>query len=77
MKLPVELTGLKLQPYAAEEAFINLDEEGFNLNRLSGGFYINLSKKVKGDIYYLWQTSESDTGWEDTNVIGTSLKFYF
>jgi hypothetical protein len=77
VKLPVELTPLKLQPYVAEEAFFNLDKEGFNRNKVYGGFYINLSKNIKGDIYYAWLASESDTGWEDTNVIGTSLKFYF
>jgi len=77
VKLPVELTELKLQPYLAEETFTNLDEEGFNNNRMSGGFSINLSKKVKGDIYYLWQASKLDGGWKDVNVIGTSLRFYF
>lgn len=77
VKLPVELTALKLQPYVAEELFINLDEEGFNRNRLAGGFYINLSKNIKGDIYYLWQTSKSDRKWDDINVIGTGLRFYF
>jgi hypothetical protein len=77
VKLPVELTGLKLQPYVAEEVFINLDEEGFNRNRLYSGFSVNVSKKVKGDIYYLWQTSKSDGKWNDINVIGTGLRFYF
>jgi hypothetical protein len=77
VKLPVELAPLKLQPYVEEEVFINLDKEGFDLNRLSGGFSVNLSKKVKGDIYYLWQASELDGGWKDVNVIGASLKFYF
>jgi hypothetical protein len=77
LRFPVELTPLKLQPYVAEEAFINLDEEGFNLNRLSGGFYIGFSKNIKGDVYYLWQASELDDGWKDVNVVGTSVKFYF
>jgi len=75
--LPVELTALKLQPYFAEEVFICMNGESFNSNRVSSGFNINLSKNIKGDIYYAWLASESDTGWEDTNVIGTSLKFYF
>jgi len=77
VKWPVELTKLKLQPYLAEEAFINLDEEGFSRNRMYSGFSINLSKKVKGDIYYLRQTSKSGEKWEDINVIGTGLRFYF
>lgn len=77
VKLPVELTELKLQPYFAEEVFISMDGEDFNRNRMSGGFSINLSKKIKGDIYYLWQADKSDGSWEDTNVIGTGLRLYF
>lgn len=77
VKLPLELTELKLQPYLADEVFINLDKEGYNRNRLYGGVSFKLSKNIKGDIYYLWQSSESSGGWNDINVIGTQLKFQF
>jgi len=77
VKLPVELTRIKLQPYLAEEVFINLDEGIFNRNRMYIGLSINLSKKLKGDIYYLWQTSKSNGKWGDINAIGLGLKFYF
>jgi hypothetical protein len=49
----------------------------YDINALSSGFYMGFSKKVKGDIYYLWQTTESNGKWEDVGVIGTGLKFYF
>jgi len=77
MKIPLELTKLKLQPYLADEVFINLDKEGYNRNRLYSGVAFNLSKNVKGEIYYLWQSSRSGGGWNEINVLGTQLKFYF
>jgi len=77
MKIPLELTKLKLQPYLADEVFINLDKEGYNRNRLYSGVTFKLSKNVKGEIYYLWQSSRASSGWEDINVLGTALKFSF
>ena len=77
MKIPLEFTKLKLQPYLADEVFINLDKEGYNRNRLYSGVAFKLSKNVKGEIYYLWQSSRSGGGWKEINVLGTQLKFYF
>jgi len=77
VKLPVELTALKLQPYFAEEVFISMNGEGFNRNRLFGGFTVKISKNVKGDIFYIWQADRTEGCWEDINIIGTGLKFYF
>jgi len=77
LELPLELTALKLRPYLADEVFINFDEEDFNRNRLYSGLSLNLSKNIKGEVYYLWQSSESSGDWRDINVLGTQLKFYF
>lgn len=77
VKFPLELTSLKLQPYLADEVFINFDEEDFNKNRLYAGLSLKLSKNIKGEVYYLWQTSKSGGDWKDINVLGTGLKFYF
>ena len=77
VRLPLELTQFKLQPYMAEEVFINFDAEDFNTNRLYGGFYLWLSKKTRLDVYYLWQVSKDDGNWDNTHVLGTNLGFYF
>lgn len=77
LKLPLELTSLKLQPYLADEVFINFDEGDFNRNRLYSGLSLNLSKNIKAEVYYLWQSSESGGDWKDINVLGTQLKFRF
>jgi len=77
VKFPLELTSLKLQPYLADEVFINFDEEDFNGNRLYAGLSLKLSKNIKGEVYYLWQSSESGGDWKDINVLGTQLSFRF
>lgn len=77
VKFPLELTSFKLQPYLADEVFINFDEEDFNKNRLYAGLSLKLSKNIKGEVYYLWQSSKSGGDWKDINVLGTGLKFYF
>jgi len=77
IRLPLEFTELKLKPYLAGEVFINLDEEGYNRNRLYGGVSFELSKNLTGDIFYLWQSSRSGGGRKDINVLGTALKFRF
>jgi hypothetical protein len=77
VKLPWEFTELKLQPYLAEEVFIDLDVGDFNKNRFYSGFSFKLSKSMEAAIFYLWETSESGGGWDDIHVIGTNLTFHF
>jgi len=77
LKFPLELTGLKLQPYLADEVVFNFDEEGYNRNRLYSGVSFKLTKNTKGAVYYLWQSTRANGGREDINVLGTQLKFSF
>jgi hypothetical protein len=74
---PLEFTELKLKPYLADEVFISLDGEGYNINRLYSGVSFKLTKSIGVGIYYLWQSTKSGSGWIDTNVIGTQVKFRF
>ena len=77
VKLPFELTALKLQPYVADEVFITLNDDNVNKNRLYGGVSFKLTKNLKSDVYYLWESSRSSGSWTDINVLGTALKFSF
>lgn len=77
VKLPFEVTSLKLQPYIANEAFITLNDDNLDKNRLYFGFPLTLSKNSKTDIFYLWQSSRSSREWKDISVIGVFLKFNF
>jgi hypothetical protein len=77
VSLPFELTGLKLQPYIADEMFITLDDDNLDRNRLYFGLPLELSQSFKTDIYYLWQSSRSDREWKDISVVGIRLKINF
>ncbi len=77
VKLPVELTKFKIQPYLADEVFFNFGDVGYNRNRFYSGASFTLSKNIKAGIFYMWQTSKSGGTWKDTHVLGTDLKLYF
>ena len=77
VKLPFELTSLKLQPYLADEAFITLNDDNIDKNRLYAGFSVKLSKDISGEVYYMLQHSRSKEQWDHTNVLGTAIKLRF
>lgn len=77
VKLPFELTGLKLKPYLADEVFVTLNDDNVDRNRFYSGFSLNLSKNIKANIFYLWQSSRSGSQWKDINVLGTGLTILF
>jgi hypothetical protein len=77
LKLPFELTKYNIQPYFAEEWFVNLGENNVNQNRVFAGFSGKITEKLTASIFYCWKTSKISGGWRDTNVIGTQFKFAF
>lgn len=77
VKFPFTLTEFKLQPYVADEVFIECDSRDFNKNRIYAGFDFNLTKDLKGGIFYMLQSTRGNGRWNDLNVIGTKLKFSF
>jgi len=77
VKLPFEVTSLKLKPYTADEIFITLNDDNIDRNRLYFGVILPLRKGVDADIYYMWQASRSSGEWKDIEVLGTGLKFEF
>ena len=72
--LPAKRTKFEIQPYLADEVFVNLDEGEFSPNRLYAGFGAKLMKHLGADIFYLWQTSKKDKDWIDFNIVGVKLK---
>jgi hypothetical protein len=77
VKLPIEVTPLKLKPYTADEVFITLNDDNIDRNRIYFGVIMPLRKGIDADIYYIWQTSRSGDEWKDIKVLGTGLKFEF
>lgn len=77
IKIPIKFTRFDIQPYMADEIFIDFDKEDLTVNRLYGGFSFKITKNLKGEIFYLWQSTKSSGKWSCLNVLGTNIKFSF
>ncbi|MBM3244755.1 MAG: DUF2490 domain-containing protein [Candidatus Omnitrophica bacterium] len=77
VKAPWKFTKLQIQPYLADEVFINFNSSGFSRNRFYSGFGMNFTKNIKSEIYYLLQSSKTSDRWIDANVLGTKIKVVF
>jgi len=77
VKVPLELTELKLKPYVADEVFVPLNDDNITRNRVYTGLSFDVLKNMTGEVFYLWQSSRSSGDWNDINVLGTRLKFRF
>lgn len=77
IKVPLELTELKLKPYVADEVFIPLNDDNISTNRVYAGFSFDVLESMTGEVFYLWQSSRAPGDWNDFNVLGTRLKFRF
>ena len=72
-----QFTRLKIQPYLADEIYINIDQGEFSRNRLFSGVKLALGKSIKAALFYLWQTTKGSDSWQDLNVLGTQISFSF
>jgi len=77
VKLPWKFTRLEIQPYLANEIFLDFQNKAFSRNRFYSGFTMSLTRNLKAEIYYLLQSTRSGTSWVDANVLGTKVKLSF
>ena len=77
LKFPCKFTKFEIQPYVADEVFVDFDQGELNRNRVYTGFALKLSKHINAELFYLWQRSKSSSTWVDYNTLGTKLKFSF
>lgn len=77
VKVPLELTELKFKPYVADEVFVPLNDDNISINRVYAGVSFDVLDNMTGEVFYLWQSSRAPGDWNDTNVLGTRLKFRF
>jgi hypothetical protein len=77
VKFPLQISEWKLQPYMADEFFINLGEDNVSRNRVFSGFLFKVSQNLKGSIFYMWERKKISGGRQDANIIGGNLKLYF
>jgi hypothetical protein len=67
-----------IRPYVSDELYFDLNDGGYDRNRLYGGISCKVHEHVAWNIYYLWQSSKSSGRWEgDLNVVGTTVTFLF
>ncbi len=74
---PVKWTKFEIQPYLADEIFIDFYGEKLNRNRLYAGLDMKLYKNLKAELFYLWQISKNSNDWSNINALGMKVKLAF
>lgn len=77
LKSPWKFTAIELQPYLADEIFLDFQNKAFSRNRFYSGLDMRLTKSLKAEIYYLLQTTRSANKWADVNALGAKVKLFF
>ncbi|MDD5347653.1 MAG: DUF2490 domain-containing protein [Candidatus Omnitrophica bacterium] len=77
LKLPWKWTRFEIQPYVADEVFVDLDKTNLSRNRLYSGIQAAVTRSIKAEAYYLRQASKSAGSWSDLNVLGLRCKVSF
>jgi len=75
---PLKFEKVELDPYVADEMFFNCGPDNrLARNRLYGGLKLKLYKHIKGEVYYMWQSSREKSGWTGWNVLGLKASLAF
>ena len=75
---PWKWTRFELQPYTANEIFLETTRNGMVEDRFFSGFKVHLWGPIYGSIFYLRDSvKNSIPKWTSTNNLGTSLKISF
>jgi len=77
IRSPWKFTRLEIQPYLANEVFMNFYNTVFHRNRFYAGLGFSLTKHIRADIHYLLQSSKNSHKWSAANVLGSSIKLIF
>lgn len=77
IRAPWKFTQIGIQPYISDEIFVMLNTMIYKRNRFSAGVTFDILKEVKGDVYYMLQTTKRSGRWTDANILGLKLKVSF
>ena len=77
IKIPLKVGEVEINPYIADEIFLDCAEGEFNKNRLYSGIYLNLLKNLGADVFYMWQLNKTANHWTTYNILGTKVKLSF
>lgn len=74
---PWKLTKFHINPYAADEVFVDFYGNQLTRNRLYLGLKAKWLKQLKTDVFYLWELNKNNSEWTYNNVIGLKIKISF
>lgn len=78
VKAPWKFTPIGIQPYVSNEVFVNLTNNvTFRRNRFATGVTFNLIKGIKGDIYYMLQSTKKSGLWTEAEILGLKGRVAF
>ncbi len=77
VKAPWKFTPLGIQPYVSDEVFMYLNSAWWRRNRFSVGVTMDIIKNIKGDIYYILQSTKKSGRWTEANILGMKIKAAF
>jgi len=77
LTFPWRWTAWEIQPYLADEAFIDFEGTEFTRNRIYSGFSSRITKNLRCDIFYMLQHSKASANWNRSHVLGTALRVSF
>ncbi|MCF7822590.1 MAG: DUF2490 domain-containing protein [Candidatus Marinimicrobia bacterium] len=72
-----KLRVMSTQPFFANEFFYDFEAREINKNRVYAGLDLTLLKSVKCSLQYILESSLKSDTWNNTNVLGTTLKYTF
>jgi hypothetical protein len=73
---PHDLFGLPLQPYVAEEIFIQ-EASGFNRNRIYAGVVWDVNETLDIDFFFIHQRDKTARCWDNLFITGFETIFSF
>ena len=74
----IELFNRDFTPFISNEFFLDLEpESGYHENRASGGFKTDFIYSSKLTVYYMARGKKNNGSWNNTNILGTTVGFYF
>jgi len=78
VKFPWKWTDFEIQPYIADEIFVDFHGTRLNRNRAYAGIGARIFEYLKLELFYLLQVSKEEPGkWKNYNVLGVNLKAVF
>ena len=77
IKAPWKFTPINIQLYVSDEVFVWLNSPAWRRNRFAAGVTFDIVKGLKGDIYYMLQSTKKSGRWTEANILGLKAKLAF